>query len=150
MLMHELQKSQTKKRKALRRGRGNASGRGNYSTKGLKGQKARAWYSKQPWFEGWQTPLHMRLPKAKWFKRYFKLLKDVCPINIALFEHNDSVKAWDVVTVDYLANLGVCKKSDNVKILWHGDLNKSLTFKWITLFSWTAKTKIEKAGWAIE
>ena len=150
MLMHELQRSKSKKDKAMRRGRWNASGRGNYSTRWMKGQGQRAGWSSSPWFEWGQTPLHMRLPKKKGFKRYFKLLKDVCPINVALFDNHEKVAAGDTITMDYLVDLWVCNKEDKVKVLGHGDLSKSLTFKWIELFSGSARTKIEKAGWTIE
>ncbi len=150
MLMHELKKSDTKKKKALRRGRGNSSWRGNYSTRGLKGQKARSGWSQQPGFEWGQTPLHMRLPKMRGFKRYFKLVDNYSIINLASLEHNDGVKAGDVVTVDYLANLGFCSKGDAVKILGEGELSKKLTFNGIAKFSKSAKEKVEKAGWTIE
>lgn len=148
--MHELPKSNGKKRKALRRGRGAASGRGNYSTRGMKGQKARAGFSQQPWFEGGQTPLHMRLPKLRGFKRYFKLVKNICAINLASLENNDTIKSWDTVNKDLLVKAGLCRKNESIKILGQGDLTKSLKFEGFTAFSATAKTKIEKAGGSIE
>lgn len=73
MDLHNIKKSTGRTSKKLRRGRGDASGRGNYSTKGLKGQKARSGFSQKAYFEGGQTPLFMRLPKRRGFKRYFKL-----------------------------------------------------------------------------
>ena len=148
--MHELKKSGTKKKKALRRGRGNSSGRGNYSTRGLKWQKARSGWSQQPGFEGGQTPLHMRLPKMRGFKRYFKLLDTYSIINLASLEHNGKISAWDVISVESLAALGFCSKDANVKILGQGDLTKKLIFKGIAKFSKSAKEKIEKSGWTIE
>lgn len=144
--MHELQRNEHKKKKALRRGRGAWSGRGNYSTRGMKGQKARAGYSKQVGFEGGQTPLHMRLPKLRGFKRYFKLLKNVSPVNLASLEHSEAIKAWDTVTMETLVDAGLCRANDTVKILGTGELTKSLTFDGISLFSASAKQKIEKAG----
>ena len=150
MLMHELQRSKSMKKKALRRGRGAATWRGNYSTRGMKGQKSRAGYSKQVGFEWGQTPLHMRLPKQRGFKRYFKLLKDVTPVNLASLEHNDGIKNGETVNLELLVKAGLCSNSDTVKILGTWDLNKSLNFQWITLFSASAKTKIEKAGGKID
>ena len=148
--MHELEKSAGKKKKALRRGRGAASGRGNYSTRGMKGQKARAGFSQQPGFEGGQTPLHMRLPKLRGFKRYFKLVTKICAVNLASLENNDNIKSGDIVTMETLVNAGLCHKDENVKFLGQGDLTKSLKFQGFETFSGSAKAKIEKAGGSIE
>ena len=64
-------------RRGARVGRGNGSGHGTYSGKGLKGQKARAGGSIPAWFEGGQTPLHMRIPKLRGFKNRFKIEYEV-------------------------------------------------------------------------
>lgn len=147
--MHELKKSKGKKSKALRRWRGDASGRGNYSTRWMKWQKARAWYSKQPWFEWGQTPLHMRLPKKRGFKRYFKLKNTYTPLNLASFEFSEDITSWDTVSMDTVVSLGLCSKDDQVKILGEGELTKSLTFEGFPAYSKSAKQKIEKAGGSI-
>src|SRR4029078_5375871 len=44
------------------------------------GQKARAGGSIPPWFEGGQTPLHMRIPKLRGFKNRFKIEYEVVNI----------------------------------------------------------------------
>ena len=54
-------------------GRGIAAGKGKTAGRGTKGQKARAGGSIPPWFEGGQTPLHMRIPKLRGFKNRFKV-----------------------------------------------------------------------------
>ena len=65
MKIHQLQRSKGLKNKQVRVGRGNATGTGNYSGRGLKGQKSRSGHSMKPFFEGGQTSITMRLPKAR-------------------------------------------------------------------------------------
>lgn len=149
MQLHEIKKSAGRKRKALRVGRGNSSGRGNYSTKGLKGQKARSGGGVRPGFEGGQTPITQRLPKLRGFKRHFKLVVDVQPINLAKLQNDDRVKDGDI-TMDTLVELGYVRKDETVKILGAGELSKKLVFKGFDKVSETAKTKIEKAGGSVE
>lgn len=57
-------------RRHKRVGRGIGS-RGAKSGRGMKGQKARAGYSRKAGFEGGQTPLYMRLPKERGSKQKF-------------------------------------------------------------------------------
>lgn len=149
MLLHELQKSKGYKKKAIRRGRGNASGRGNYSTRGLKGQKARAGFSQHPGFEGGQTPLHQRLPKARGFKRYFKLLTTVIPLNLSRLEADQNITDGMVLSLEQCIALGLCKDGEMVKILGNGDITKKLTITDLAV-SKVAKEKIEKAGGKVE
>ncbi len=149
MLLHDLKKSKALKRKALRRWRWNASWRWNYCTKGCKGQKARSWFSLHPWFEWGQTPLFQRLPKNKWFKRYFKLRKDVAPISLSTLETDDRIKASSLLEKADLVTLWYAKSSQTIKILWSWDTTKSLSFwEWI-LFSSSAKSKVETSGWKV-
>ena len=80
MKLHQLEKSKWFKDKARRLGRWNAS-KGNYSGKWLKGQKARSGRSVRPFFEWGQTPVVMRMPKAKGFKRADKWIDKYVVIN---------------------------------------------------------------------
>jgi large subunit ribosomal protein L15 len=149
MKAHELTRSKGLTDKANRKGRGNAS-KGNTSGKGHKGQKARSGYSRPPGFEGGQTPLVMKLPKARGFKRYFKLLKHVTPINLQRLQEDDRI--IDKATVDkkLLNELGYIKDMAGlVKILGNGDITKALNFEEIEQFSASAKAKIEKAGGSV-
>lgn len=123
--------------------RWNWSGKWNYSTKGLKWQKARSGGKVPHWFEWWQTPLAQRLPKLKWFKRYFKLLKKVVTLNL------DDVSSLDakVVNKKLLLEKGIISSiTDSVKILSNGELKSATKFEWIDSFSKVAREKIEKAG----
>jgi len=144
MKLHQLEKSKWFKDKARRLGRWNAS-KWNYSGKWLKGQKARSWRSVRPFFEWWQTPVVMRMPKAKGFKRCDKWVESYTIINVSALEQNPVFTTE--VTKAVLKDAGYIKSiSDMVKILWNWDLKKSLNFVWIEKFTKSAVEKIEKAG----
>lgn len=149
-MIHELTKSTGRTKSWKRVGRGDSSGAGNYCGKGMKGQKARAGGNVPAWFEGGQTPLHMRLPKLRWFKRYFKLLKYYEPVNVGHLEADDRIEASSKVTKEVLTELGYLRKPTSlVKILWTGTLTKKLSFEGIDALSATALKKIEEAGGSV-
>ena len=77
MKLHELQPAPGSRTPRTRVGRGIAAGKGKTAGRGTKGQKARAGGSIPPWFEGGQTPLHMRIPKLRGFKNRFKMYYEV-------------------------------------------------------------------------
>lgn len=144
MKLHQLEKSKWFKDKARRLGRWNAS-KGNYSGKWLKGQKARSGRSVRPFFEWWQTPVVMRMPKAKGFKRADKWIDKYVVINVSALEQDTAFTTE--VTKANLKEAGYIKSiSDLVKILWNGELKKSLNFVGIEKFTKSAVEKIEKAG----
>lgn len=144
MKLHQLEKSKWFKDKARRLGRWNAS-KGNYSGKWLNGQKSRSGKSVRPFFEWGQTPVVMRMPKAKGFKRCDKWIDAYTILNVSTIEQDSAftsevtkavlVEAWYIKTEDEM-----------VKILWNWDLTKALTFVWIEKFTKSAVEKIEKAG----
>ena len=147
MKIHQLQKSKWLKDKARRRWRGNGTGTGNYSGRGLKGQKARSWHSMKPFFEGWQTSIVQRLPKARWFTRYYKLVQDVVIVNLGALDADVRITDTMEVNKQVLKDLGYIKSIKAfVKLLWHGDYAKHLTFKDIDAFSASAKIKMDKPG----
>ena len=89
----------------------------------------------------------MRLPKLRGFKRYFKLLKDVTPVNAAKLAADDRVKDGQEITVAVLAELGYVKKATaTVKVLGSEKVSKKLNFSGISAFSKGAIAAIEKAG----
>ena len=147
MKIHQLQKSKWLKDKARRRGRWNATGTGNYSGRGLKGQKSRSWFSMKPFFEGWQTSIVQRLPKARWFTRYYKLVQDVSIINLGALDADVRISDAMEINKQVLKDLWYIKNIKAfVKLLWHGDYAKHLTFKDIDAFSASAKVKMDKPG----
>ena len=149
-MLHELKKSSGRTKAGKRLGRGDRSGAGNYCGRGMKGQKARAGGNVPAWFEGGQTPLHMRLPKLRGFKRYFKLLKFYEPINVGQLEADERVVVWATLDKTNLTKFGYLRKPTSlVKILGTGALKKSLSFTGIDAVSASALTKIEKAGGSV-
>ena len=144
MKLHQLEKSKWVLDKARRIGSWYAS-KGNYSGKWLKGQKARSGRSVRPFFEWGQTPVVMRMPKAKGFKRADKWIDKYVIINVSTLEKDASIKTE--VNKANLKEAGYIKSiSDLVKILWNGELKKSLNFVGIEKFTKSAVEKIEKAG----
>jgi len=141
MLLHELKRSKCYKNSKKRLGRWNASWKWNYSTKGLKWQRARSWGAKPIWFEWGQTPLTMRIPKLKWFKRYYKLVTNYDVVNV---EDLNDFRAWTIITKEKLFNAKlISSDSVAVKILWNWKLEKKLKFEGIDKFSKTAREQIK-------
>ncbi len=143
MKLHTLKRSKWIVSKSKRLGRWDGSGKGNYSTKGLKWQKSRSGVSIKPFFEWWQTSIVQRIPKARWFKRYFKLIKDISVINLGNLNKDERITDWMKISKETLKELGYIKKrASYVKILWNGDWTKKVEFVDIDFFSKTAEEKI--------
>lgn len=147
MRLHELVKSKWLHTKQKRRGRGNATGTGNYSGRGLKWQKARSGHSHKPFFEGGQTSIVQRLPKARGFTRYFKLVKDYQVINLGKLNQDERVSDTMEISKASLKKLWyIAHEKGLVKILGDGEYTKQLTFLDIDVFSASAKEKIAAPG----
>ena len=71
MKLHDLKPAEGAKHKKKRIGRGIGGKGGKTAGRGTKGQGARN--NIAPRFEGGQTPLHRRTPKAKGFKNPFRV-----------------------------------------------------------------------------
>ena len=144
MKLNELSPAQGSAKSVWRRGRGAGSGNGKTAGKGHKGQNARSGGGVRPGFEGGQLPLYRKLPK-RGFKNRFAVNYSI--VNVAALN-----KFEDGAVVDLEALLAakiVRKPLDGLKVLGNGDLTKKLTVK-ATVFSATAKEKIEAAGGKIE
>ena len=141
MKLENLPKSKESKRKKIV-GRGPGSGMGKTSTRGEKGQKARSGASIPAWFQGGQTPLHMRIPNRGFNNKNFETKYAVLNLSDLDKLFNDG----DVVTPEVLKERKIIKKQlSGIKILANGELTKKLTVK-AQRFSSRAVTKIEKAG----
>ena len=68
MKIHDLHPAEGSVKKKTRVGRGIAAGKGKTAGRGTKGQRSRAGASIPAWFEGGQTPLHIRIPKLRGFR----------------------------------------------------------------------------------
>ena len=127
----------TKTRKRV--GRGHGSGLGKSAGRGDKGAGQRSGFKRRAWFEGGQMPLARRLP-MRGFKNIFK--KEFQIVNI------DTIDALGLkeVTVQTLMDNGLIRSAlKPVKILGNGDLKSKINIT-ATVFSKSAKEKIEKAG----
>ena len=144
MKLNELSPAQGSTKAAWRKGRGPGSGNGKTAGKGHKGQNARSGGGVRPGFEGGQLPLYRKLPKRGFNNRF--------AVNYAIV-NVEALNAFDNGAVVDAAALKaakiVRKELDGIKILGNGELTKALTVK-ATVFSATAKEKIEAAGGKIE
>ncbi len=142
MKLHEV-KAPKGRRGTKRLGRGTASGKGKTAGKGTKGQLARSGPGLPPWFEGGQTPLHMRLPKLRGF-RPPRQTKHVA-VNIGqLKEYAEGGK----VTPALLQAKGLVRPDQTVKVLGDGAVDQALEVH-AHAVSATAKARIEAAGGSV-
>ena len=145
MKLNELKPAEGSTRESYRVGRGPGSGNGKTAGKGHKGQNARSGGGVRPGFEGGQLPLYRKLPKRGFNNSKFAKVYAIVNVD-ALNVFEDGA----VVDLDALmAKKIVRRANDGLKILGNGEITKKLTVK-ATVFSATAKEKIEAAGGKIE
>ena len=127
----------TKSRKRV--GRGHGSGLGKSAGRGDKGAGQRSGFKRRAWFEGGQMPLARRLP-MRGFNNLFK--KDFQIVNINRIE----ALGLKEVNAQILKEKGLIRSAlKPVKILGNGDIKSKIDIT-ATVFSQSAKEKIEKAG----
>jgi large subunit ribosomal protein L15 len=164
MKLHDLSPAPGSRKKRTRVGRGIAAGGGKTAGRGTKGQKARAGGSIPPWFEGGQTPLHMRIPKLRGFRNPFKTEYEIVNLGriAALVElgalepgelpgSKKSASAAPItVNQEILRAVGAVRTLDKpLKVLGHGEIDAAL-FVVADAFSRTAVAKIEAAGGSVQ
>jgi large subunit ribosomal protein L15 len=144
MKLHDLQPAAGSHTPARRVGRGHGSGKGKTAGRGTKGQKARAGGSIPPWFEGGQTPLHIRTPKLHGFRNRGRVA--YAAVNLGRLVE---AEAGTLITPDVLAHDGLVRRSKTkalpVKILGGGDAPKGVTIH-AHAFSRAALDKLAAAG----
>ena len=160
MKLHDLRPAPGSHTRRTRVGRGIAAGKGKTAGRGTKGQKARAGGSIPPWFEGGQTPLHMRIPKLRGFKNRFKIYYEVVNVGaIAAAAERGAFESGDLpgapkgkkaapltVNQDVLRAVGLVRTMTKpLKILGAGELDVPL-FVVADAFTKSAREKIEAAG----
>ena len=164
MKLHDLKPAPGSHTARTRVGRGIAAGKGKTAGRGTKGQKARAGGSIPPWFEGGQTPLHMRIPKLRGFKNRFKVDYEVVNVgSIAAAAERGAFEGGEMpgaaskpkkaapVTVnqELLRAVGLVRTLKKpLKILGNGELATAL-FVVADAFTRSAVSKIEAAGGTI-
>ena len=159
MKLHDLRPPEGSNTARTRVGRGIAAGKGKTAGRGTKGQKARAGGSIPPWFEGGQTPLHMRIPKLRGFKNRAKIDYEVVNVGDiaarieagAFAEAGTAPKKGEQLTInaDILRAVGLVRNVKKpLKILGNGELATAL-FVVADAFTRSASSKIEAAGGAV-
>jgi large subunit ribosomal protein L15 len=160
MKLHDLRPAAGSHTARTRVGRGISAGKGKTAGRGTKGQKARAGGSIPPWFEGGQTPLHMRIPKLRGFTNRFKIQYEV--VNVGAIAAAAERGAFDggepaggskakkaapaTVNQDVLRAVGLVRTLKKpLKILGSGELSTPL-FIVADAFTKSAVAKIEAAG----
>ena len=142
MKLHELKPAPGSRQKKKRVGRGIGGKGGKTAGRGSKGQGARG--QVPAGFEGGQTPLHRRTPKAKGFNNPFRIEYHV--VNLSTIDVFDG---GSEVSPDTLRARGLVAKQGLVKVLARGELSKPLTVR-AHAFSAAAVRAIEAAGGSVE
>ena len=144
MKLHDPQPAPGSHRAPRRLGRGHGSGRGKTAGRGTKGQKSRAGGGIPAWFEGGQTPLHIRTPKLHGFKNRFRV--EYAPLNLGRLA---DVAAGTLITPDVLRHDQLLRDQKTrpmpVKILGGGDAPKGVTIH-AHAFTRSALAKLAEAG----
>lgn len=144
MKLHDPRPNKGAHQPPRRLGRGHGSGRGKTAGRGTKGQKSRAGSGIPAWFEGGQTPLHIRTPKLHGFKNRFRV--EYAAINLARLSEAAS---GTLITPDVLRHDGLLRdqktRPQPVKILGGGDAPRGVTIH-AHAFTRSALDKLEAAG----
>lgn len=141
MKLHDLHPTPGSRKPSRRVGRGHGSGRGKTAGRGTKGQKARAGGNLPAWFEGGQTPLHVRTPKLHGFRNRGRV--EYVPVNLGRL---GSLEAGTLVTPDVLAHDGLISDTRTpIKILGVGEAPAGITIH-AHAFSKSALDKLAAAG----
>ncbi len=151
MKIHDLHPAPGSVTRRTRVGRGIAAGKGKTAGRGTKGQRSRAGASIPAWFEGGQTPLHIRIPKLRGFRNINDIeyeVVNVGTINAAVEAGRLEAEKGAPVTVnaDTLKQAGIVRRDRlPLKILGQGEVSAKL-FVLADAFTKSARAKIEAAG----
>ena len=149
MKLHDLRPAAGARRPRTRVGRGIAAGQGKTAGRGTKGQRSRTGASIPAWFEGGQTPIHIRVPKLHGFKNKFKVHYEVVNVGqIAAYAEAGRLGTAKPVAVnaETLAQAGLIRGDGKpLKVLGEGEVGVAL-FVAADAFSASARAKIEAAG----
>jgi large subunit ribosomal protein L15 len=150
--LHDLKPAPGSTKRRIRVGRGIAAGKGKTAGRGTKGQKSRSGASIPGWFEGGQTPIHVRVPKLRGFKRRGRIEYQV--VNVGRISEYAAAGRFGAeagpepltVNGEVLAAAGLISHADRpIKVLGSGDLEVKV-FVAADAFTASARSKIEAAG----
>ena len=145
MKLHELRPKPGAHQPPRRLGRGHGSGRGKTAGRGTKGQKSRTGGGIPAWFEGGQTPLHVRTPKLHGFKNRFRV--EYAPVNLAKLS---GAEKGSLITPDVLVHDGLLRDTKlPLKVLGNGDAPAGVTVH-AHAFSRSALDKLQAAGSTVQ
>lgn len=144
MKLHDARPNPGSHQPPRRLGRGHGSGRGKTAGRGTKGQKSRAGGGIPAWFEGGQTPLHIRTPKLHGFKNRFRV--EYAPLNLGRISE---AAAGTLITPEVLRHDQLLRDQKTrpmpVKILGGGDAPRGVTIH-AHAFTRSALAKLAEAG----
>ena len=143
MRQHQIHAPKGARHAVRRLGRGIGAGQGKTAGRGTKGQLARTGPGLPGWFEGGQTPIHMRIPKMRGFKNRFRV--SLVAVNV------DRLAQYAVdgkVTPASLAAKGLVRPDARIKILANGEVSGRFEVH-AHAVSAAARAKIEAAGGSI-
>jgi large subunit ribosomal protein L15 len=147
--LHDLRPATGSRKTRTRVGRGISSGQGKTAGRGTKGQRSRTGSSIPAWFEGGQTPIHIRVPKLHGFKNKFRVeyaVVNVGQISAYAEAGRLGTATPPTVNAESLAQAGLIRGDDKpLKVLGQGEVGLKL-FVAADAFSASAKSKIEAAG----
>jgi len=164
MKLHDLRPATGAHTAKTRVGRGIAAGKGKTAGRGTKGQKSRAGSSIPAWFEGGQTPIHIRIPKLRGFRNINRIEYEVvnvgaisAAIELGRLPEGDlpgapkrATPAPVTVNQELLRMAGLVRSLDKpLKILGSGDVSRPL-FVVADAFTKSAREKIEGAGGTVQ
>ena len=164
MKLHDLRPAAGAHTAKTRVGRGIAAGKGKTAGRGTKGQKSRAGSSIPAWFEGGQTPIHIRIPKLRGFRNINRIEYEVvnvgaisAAIELGRLPEGDlpgapkqATPAPVTVNQELLRMAGLVRSLDKpLKILGSGNVSQPL-FVVADAFTKSAREKIEAAGGTVQ
>jgi large subunit ribosomal protein L15 len=164
MKLHDLRPAEGAHTAKTRVGRGIAAGKGKTAGRGTKGQKSRAGSSIPAWFEGGQTPIHIRIPKLRGFRNVNRVEYEVvnvgaisAAVELGRLPEGDlpggakrAAGAPVTVNQELLRTAGLVRSMDKpLKILGSGDVTQQL-FVVADAFTKSAREKIESAGGTVQ
>lgn len=121
--------------------RGNSGSGGTYGGRWFNGQNSRSGGGVHVLFEWGQSPLHLRLPKMRWFKRTIKI-----PFVVINLDDLETIGSDVELTREVLLSKRILAKSDEkLKILARGKIKSAITIH-ADAASSSAIKAIEKAG----
>lgn len=143
MRLNTLSPAPGSKKARKRVGRGIGSGHGKTASRGMKGQKARSGDFHKVDFEGGQTPLRLRIPKAG-----FRSFKSRYVDEVRLHELNKV--EGDVIDMESLRRAGLIKANcRRVRIIAKGEVTRPFIVRGVAVTK-GARAAIEAAGGKVE